>query len=66
LCTAGRAGSIQAAINLEIDSPDVTHINVKVRQLLFFKFRFGSLFLNTLKKEAVNTALSLFYVVEKN
>jgi hypothetical protein len=27
----GRAGSIQAAINLEIDSPDITHINVKVK-----------------------------------
>lgn len=29
----GRAGSIQAAINLEIDSPDITHINVKVEGL---------------------------------
>jgi hypothetical protein len=26
----GRAGSIQAAINLEFDRPDITHINVKV------------------------------------
>jgi len=30
---AGRAGSIQAAINLEIDKPDITHINVKVEGL---------------------------------
>ncbi len=29
----GRAGSIQAAINLEIDSPDITHINVKVYRI---------------------------------
>jgi len=30
---AGRAGSIQAAINLEIESPDITHLNVKVEGL---------------------------------
>ena len=30
----GRAGSIQAAVNLEIDTPDFTHINVKVGNLI--------------------------------
>eukprot|EP00088_Acartia_fossae_P023362 TRINITY_DN2439_c0_g1_i6.p1 TRINITY_DN2439_c0_g1~~TRINITY_DN2439_c0_g1_i6.p1 ORF type:complete len:660 (-),score=121.18 TRINITY_DN2439_c0_g1_i6:861-2840(-) len=29
----GRAGSIQAAINLEIETPDITHLNVKVEGL---------------------------------
>jgi len=30
---AGRAGSIQAAVNLEIGVPDITHLNVKVEGL---------------------------------